>query len=30
MDLINYMQEKGSLEGVPNGMHTVCRKDPAK
>jgi superfamily II DNA or RNA helicase len=30
MDLINYTKEKGSLEGSPNGMHTVCQSDPAK
>ncbi len=26
MDLVNYMKEKGSLDGVPNGMHAVCKK----
>ena len=30
MDLINYINEKWSLEWVPNGMHTVCKKDPSK
>ena len=30
MDLVNYLKEKGSLEGVPNGMHAVCEKDPAR
>ncbi len=30
MDLVNYMKEKkGILEGVPNGMHAVCKKNPA-
>lgn len=28
MDLVNYMKEKGSLEGVPSGMHAVCKKMP--
>lgn len=28
MDLVNYMKEKGSLDGVPNGMHAVCKKMP--
>ena len=28
MDLINYMNEKGSLDGVPNGMHAVARQHP--
>jgi len=27
MDLVNYMKEKGSLDGVPNGMHAVCKKN---
>jgi superfamily II DNA or RNA helicase len=30
MDLVNYIKEKGSLEGVPNGMHAVCEQNPAK
>lgn len=30
MDLINYIKENGSLESVPNGMHTVCKKDIEK
>lgn len=30
MDLVNYIKAKGSLEDVPNGMHAVCKKDPAK
>lgn len=29
MDLVNYMKEKGNLDGVPNGMHAVCKKNPA-
>ncbi|BFT94448.1 MAG: helicase-related protein [Minisyncoccus archaeiphilus] len=28
MDLVNYMKEKGSLDGIPNGMHSVCKKIP--
>lgn len=28
MDLVNYIKEKGSLEGIPNGMHAVCKKMP--
>ncbi|MEI7604500.1 MAG: helicase-related protein [bacterium] len=28
MDLVNYMKEKGSLDGTPNGMHAVCKKMP--
>lgn len=28
MDLVNYIKEKGSLEGIPNGMHAVCKKNP--
>lgn len=27
MDLVNYIKENGSLDMVPNGIHTVCRKD---
>ncbi len=27
MDLVNYIKEKGSLDGVPNGMHAVCKKN---
>ncbi len=30
MDLINYINEKWTFEWVPNGMHTVCKKDPAR
>jgi hypothetical protein len=30
MDLINYINEKGTFEWIPNGMHTVCQKDPLK
>lgn len=30
MDLVNYMKEKGSLDGVPNGMHAVCKQDPTR
>ncbi len=29
MDLVNYIKEKGSLEGIPTGMHTVCQKNLA-
>lgn len=28
MDLVNYIKEKGSLEGVANGMHAVTEKHP--
>lgn len=28
MDLVNYIKEKGSLDGIPNGMHAVCKKNP--
>lgn len=28
MDLVNYIKEKGSLEAVSHGMHTVCKKNP--
>ena len=28
MDLVNYLKEKGSLDGIPNGMHAVCKKNP--
>ena len=27
MDLVNYITKNGSMENVPNGMHTVCKKD---
>jgi superfamily II DNA or RNA helicase len=30
MDLVNYIKEKGSLDGVPNGMHAVCKQDLEK
>ncbi|HKL85696.1 MAG TPA: helicase-related protein, partial [Treponemataceae bacterium] len=30
MDLVNYIQENGSLESAANGMHTVCKKDPER
>ena len=30
MDLVNYINEKGNLEKVSNGIHTVCRKDTDK
>lgn len=26
MDLVNYINENGSLESVPSGIHTVCNK----
>jgi SNF2 family DNA or RNA helicase len=26
MDLINYINENGSLDSVPNGIHSVCQK----
>jgi SNF2 family DNA or RNA helicase len=26
MDLVNYITENGSLDGVPNGIHSVCQK----
>ncbi|MBP7806695.1 DEAD/DEAH box helicase family protein, partial [Candidatus Gracilibacteria bacterium] len=29
MDLVNYIKEKGSLEGISTGMHTVCQKNLA-
>lgn len=29
MDLVNYIKEHGSLESVPNGLHTVCQQDQA-
>lgn len=28
MDLVNYIKEKGNLDGIPNGMHAVCKKIP--
>jgi hypothetical protein len=30
MDLVSYIKEKGTLDGVPSGMHAVCRRDPAR
>lgn len=30
MDLINYLGDHWTFEWVPNGMHTVCKKDPAR
>jgi len=27
MDLVNYIKDKGTLEGVPSGMHAVCKKN---
>ena len=30
MDLINYINANGSLESVPNGLHSVCEKDTEK
>jgi len=30
MDLVGYIEKNGTLEGVANGMHTVCRKDREK
>jgi len=29
MDLVDYIKEKWSLEWMSNGMHTVCKKNPA-
>ncbi len=29
MDLVNYIKDKGTLEGVPSGMHAVCQKNQA-
>ena len=29
MDLVNYIKDKGTLEGVPSGMHAVCKKNQA-
>jgi superfamily II DNA or RNA helicase len=28
MDLVSYIKEKGDLDGIPNGMHAVCKKMP--
>ncbi|MBI9031145.1 DEAD/DEAH box helicase family protein [bacterium] len=30
MDLVSYIKENGSLENVPNGLHSVCLKDNDK
>ena len=30
MDLLNYINENGSLESVPNGIHSVCEKNIEK
>ena len=30
MDLVNYINENGSLESVPNGIHSVCKKEIEK
>ncbi len=30
MDLVSYIKENGSLENVPNGLHSVCLKDMEK
>lgn len=30
MDLLNYIEEKGDISNVSNGMHTVCKKDISK
>ncbi|MCA9382407.1 DEAD/DEAH box helicase family protein [Candidatus Dojkabacteria bacterium] len=30
MDLVNYIKEHGDMHSYPNGMHTVCKKDPNK
>ena len=30
MDLINYISKNGSLESVPNGVHSVCKKELEK
>ena len=30
MDLINYINANGTLESVPNGLHSVCEKDIEK
>ena len=27
MDLVNYINQNGMLDSVPNGMHCVCKKD---
>lgn len=30
MDLVNYINQNGSLDSVPNGIHSVCKKDLEK
>jgi len=30
MDLVSYIEKNGTFDGVANGMHTVCKKDPEK
>jgi len=30
MDLVSYIDKNGPLDGVPNGMHSVCKSDPSK
>ncbi len=30
MDLVNYIKNWWNLEDIPNGMHSVCEKDPEK
>ncbi|MCP4049850.1 MAG: DEAD/DEAH box helicase, partial [bacterium] len=30
MDLVNYINKNGSLDKVPNGIHSVCQKDIEK
>lgn len=30
MDLVNYINQNGIPDSVPNGMHTVCKKDNEK
>jgi len=30
MDLLNYIEKKGDIANISNGMHTVCQKDSSK
>jgi SNF2 family DNA or RNA helicase len=30
MDLLNYIEQKGDIANVSNGIHTVCQKDTSK
>ena len=30
MDLVNYINENGNLDSVPNGIHTVCKQSKEK